>query len=89
MQIKLDTSCDQNAMTSMNIFKNYAKRQNKSTKNAEMRPKRGEKVDHLHERYMILFDIKLKVKSVAYSSQGSQTGQLDSCKWLADGSTTG
>ena len=79
MQIKLDTSCDQNAMTSMNIFKNYAKRQNKSTKNAEMRPKRGEKVAHLHERYMILFDIKLKVKSVAYSSHGNHTGKLDFC----------
>ena len=30
-----------------------------------------------------------KIKSVAYSSQGSQTGQLDFCNWLADGSTTG
>ena len=28
-------------------------------------------------------------KSAAYSSQGSQTGQLDFCNWLADGSTTG
>ena len=27
--------------------------------------------------------------SVAYSSQGSHTGQLDFCNWLADGSTTG
>jgi len=27
--------------------------------------------------------------SVAYSSQGSRTGQIDSCNWLADGSTTG
>jgi len=26
---------------------------------------------------------------VAYSSQGSHTGQLDFCNWLADGSTTG
>ena len=25
----------------------------------------------------------LKIKSVAYSSQGSQTGQLGSCNWLA------
>ena len=33
--------------------------------------------------------VQLKNKSVAYSSQGSQTGQLDSCNWLADGSTTG
>ena len=32
---------------------------------------------------------KLKIKSVAYSSQGSHTGQLDFCNWLADGSTTG
>ena len=30
-----------------------------------------------------------KVKFVAYSSQGSHTGQLDFCNWLADGSTTG
>ena len=35
-----------------------------------------------------LFMVK-KIKSVAYSSQGSQTGQLDFCNWLADGSTTG
>ena len=34
-------------------------------------------------------DIKFKIKSVAYSSQGSHTGQLDFCNWLADGSTTG
>ena len=33
--------------------------------------------------------LKLKIKSVAYSSQGSHTGQLDFCNWLADGSTTG
>ena len=32
---------------------------------------------------------KLKIKSVAYSSQGSHTDQLDFCNWLADGSTTG
>ena len=25
---------------------------------------------------------------MAYSSQGSHTGQLDFCNWLADGSTT-
>ena len=31
----------------------------------------------------------LKIKSVAYSSQGSHTGQLHFCNWLADGSTTG
>ena len=28
-------------------------------------------------------------KSVAYSSQGSHTGQLDFCNWQADGSTMG
>ena len=33
--------------------------------------------------------IKIKIKSVTYSSQGSQTGQLDFLNWLADGSTTG
>ena len=33
--------------------------------------------------------IKIKIKSVAYSSQGSHTGQLDFCNWLADGSATG
>ena len=27
-------------------------------------------------------DTKLKIKSVAYSSQGSHTGQLDFCNWL-------
>ena len=35
-----------------------------------------------------LYIIK-KIKSVAYSSQGSHTGQLDFCNWLADRSTTG
>ena len=30
-----------------------------------------------------------KYKKVAYSSQGSHTGQLDFCNWLADDSTTG
>ena len=33
--------------------------------------------------------LKIKIKSVAYSSQGSHTGQLDFCNWLADSSTTG
>ena len=28
--------------------------------------------------------IKIKTKSVAYSSQGSHIGQLDFCNWLAD-----
>ena len=32
---------------------------------------------------------KKKKKYVAYSSQGSQYGQLDFCNWLADSSTTG
>ena len=31
----------------------------------------------------------LKIKSVAYSSQGSHTGQAHFCNWLADSSTTG
>ena len=30
-----------------------------------------------------------KIKSVAYSDQGSHTDQRDFCKWLADGSTAG
>ena len=39
---------------------------------------------------IIIILIKIKNnKSVAYSSQGSHTGQLDFCNWLADGSTTG
>ena len=33
--------------------------------------------------------LNLKNKSLSYSSQGSQTGQLDFWNWLADGSTTG
>ena len=28
--------------------------------------------------------IEFKIKSVAYSSQGSHTSQLDFCNWLAD-----
>ena len=32
---------------------------------------------------------KIKILSVAYSSQGRHTGQLDICDWLADGSTAG
>ena len=45
----------------------------------------------LHVIPWIVFEITLikKIKSVAYSSQGSHTGQLDFCNWLADGSTTG
>ena len=38
---------------------------------------------------IIITIIIIKIKSVAYSSQGSQTDQLDSCNWLADDSTTG
>ena len=30
-----------------------------------------------------------KIKSVAYSSQGSHIDQLNYCNWLADGTTTG
>ena len=33
--------------------------------------------------------IFLKIKSVAYSSQGSHTGQLHFCNWLVDGYKTG
>ena len=33
--------------------------------------------------------VKIKTKSVAYSSQGSHNDQVDFCNWLADGSTTG
>ena len=38
---------------------------------------------------IIIIIIKLKIKFVAYSSQGSHTGQLDFCNWLADCSMTG
>ena len=38
---------------------------------------------------IIIIIIKNLIKSVAYSSQGCHTGQLDFCNWLADGSTTG
>ena len=37
----------------------------------------------------IMIKLKIKIKSVAYSSQGSHNGQLDFCNWLVDGSTTG
>ena len=40
-------------------------------------------------KIMILLLLKIKIKSLAYSSQGSHTGQLDFSNWLADGSTTG
>ena len=33
--------------------------------------------------------LNIEIKYVAYSSQGSHTGQLDFWNWLADGSTTG
>ena len=33
--------------------------------------------------------LNIKIKSVAYNSQGSQAGQLDFCNWLADNNTTG
>ena len=36
-----------------------------------------------------IFTLIKKTKSVAYSSQGSHTSQLDFCNCLADGSTTG
>ena len=37
---------------------------------------------------LLLWWLLLKIKSVAYSPQGSHTGQLDFCNWLADDSTT-
>ena len=43
----------------------------------------------VHLRLLDLIKILKNNKSVAYSSQGSHTGQLDFCNWLADGSTTG
>ena len=36
-----------------------------------------------------LYDKLKKIKSVAYSSQGSHTSQLDFCNWLAGGSMAG
>ena len=33
--------------------------------------------------YEMIKLIKLKIKSVAYSSQGSHSAQLDFCNWLA------
>ena len=52
------------------------------------------KIDALNRRkYLYMHKIiKLnlkKIKSVAYSSQGSHIGQLDFCNWLADSSMTG
>ena len=37
---------------------------------------------------IIIIVVIIIIKSVAYSSQGSDAGQLDFCNWLADGSTT-
>ena len=39
----------------------------------------------------IFSDIENRIKKqyVTYSSQGSHTGQLDFCRWLADGGVTG
>ena len=36
-----------------------------------------------------MYVVILKIKSVAYSSQGDHIGQLDFCNRLADGSMTG
>ena len=41
------------------------------------------------DSFSTIWNNKFKIKSVAYSSQGSHTGQLDFRNWLADGSTTG
>ena len=38
---------------------------------------------------MVVIKLKRKRKSMAYSSQGSHTDQLDIWNWLEDGSTTG
>ena len=43
----------------------------------------------IHKFTWQLTELNLKIKSVAYSSQGSHTGQLDFCNWLADSSTMG
>ena len=42
-----------------------------------------------HEDLWFIVYKKLKIKSVAYCSQESHTGQLDYCNWQAVGSTTG
>ena len=42
-----------------------------------------------HDWIYTYIKIKFKIKSEAYSSQGSHTDQLDVCNWLPDGSTTG
>ena len=34
--------------------------------------------------FIIYIAFWFKIKSVAYSSQGSHTGQLDFCTWLVD-----
>ena len=39
--------------------------------------------------FLLLLLLLLLIKSVAYCFQGSHTGQLDFCNWLADGSATG
>jgi hypothetical protein len=41
-----------------------------------------------YDLYSVIITIIIKIKSVAYSSQGNHTGQLD-CNWLADGSMRG
>ena len=43
-------------------------------------------LEFIQTRYTLY---KYKKKSLAYSSQGSHTGQLDFCNWLADSSTMG
>ena len=40
------------------------------------------------QNYRTIYDNLKQIKSVAYSPQGSHTGQLEFCKWLVDGSTT-
>ena len=48
----------------------------------------GDTLMMFHDKKTHYFEIIQLIKSVAYSSQGSHTGQLDLWNWLADGSTT-
>ena len=46
-------------------------------------------ISHMEVSYNLVFMSLKKIKSVAYSFQGTHTGQLDLCNRLADGSTMG
>ena len=43
----------------------------------------------MEDQHDLIVLLILKIKSVSYSSQGSHTGLLDFCIWLADDSTSG